>query len=496
MTDATASTYDELPYEHLAYYHTHPSNLAVVATLCGLDPPPLDGCRVLELGCGAGFNLLAMAESLPNSRFVGVDLAERQIADGRAVAAAIGTDRVELLARDISGIGGSLGPFDYVVAHGVLSWVPPDVGEALLATCRQSLAPGGIAYVSYNTYPGWHLRTIIRDVLLFHAPPSAPPLERVRAARSALERMLGDLPEPESNYGRLLRSEVEGLRADADEYVFHEFLETDNRPLRFEEFARAAAAHGLRFFSEARFGTSPDTQPEAVQRALAAVSDDPVRREQYLDHLMNRSFRQSLLRRAESAPPRAPSLEAVGRLRILCRVELLDDLDGERDGRERFRLDGERVIQTGDAPLRAILHALRRAGPRPLPVAELAAAASRLIDAGIPPSGRAAERFFLPRVVRGYADGLWQLFAHEPPTAQEPPERPLAPALARHAAGRGPKVTNLLHGPVVLAEEDRAVLRRLDGLTTRSGLAASLSLGPEAVERSLGRLVEAALIAR
>src|SRR5207237_41801 len=116
MSRAESCSYDELPYEDAAYYHTHPSNLAVVATLCGLQPPPVEGCRVLELGCGSGFNLLAMAHSLPQARFVGVDLSTRQIAQGRALAATLQVDRIELHALDVADIDASLGPFDYIIA--------------------------------------------------------------------------------------------------------------------------------------------------------------------------------------------------------------------------------------------------------------------------------------------------------------------------------------------------------------------------------------------
>src|SRR5262245_60448117 len=195
MARPDACSYDELPYEDLAFYHTHPSNLAVVAALCGLRPPPVEACRVLELGCGSGFNLLAMAQSLPAARFVGVDLSARQIDHGRALAAALGAGRVELHARSVTDLDASLGQFDYVIAHGLFSRVPEPVRAAVLDACRRHLAPNGVAYVSYSTYPGWHVRTILRDVLLFGAPADAPPLERVRAARAALERLLGDLPD-------------------------------------------------------------------------------------------------------------------------------------------------------------------------------------------------------------------------------------------------------------------------------------------------------------
>jgi SAM-dependent methyltransferase len=494
MSHATSCSYDELPYEDLAFYLTHPSNLAVVATLCGLEPPPVANCRVLELGCGTGFNLLAMAQSLPAARFVGVDLSARQIEQGRATAAAVGCDRIDLHARDVADLDDSFGLFDYVIAHGLFSWVPEPVRRAILPLCKRLLAPNGIAYVSYNTYPGWHQRTILRDVMRFHAPAGVPPLEQARRGRAGLEQLLGALPDPDTHYGRFLRAEVESLRRDSDVYLFHEFLETDNQPLRFEEFARMASASGLRFLAEARFGTNSFAQGSEVQQALDAVSDDLLRREQHLDFLRNRFFRQSLTCHAEVRPSWAPSLQGVSRLRVLCRVEPLDVGPVGVGGSERFRLDGQKVLDTEDPVLRGMLHRLRAVWPRPVSVAELAAGVAETVGPAEFPPGLPPELLVGPRVVRGYADGLWQLFAYDPPFVTAAGERPQACPLARWQAERTGEVTSRLHRPVRLAEPDRAVLRRLDGQTTREQLASDLPGGAAAVGESLRRLAESSLL--
>ena len=484
-------TYDELPYEDIAFYHTHPSNLAVVATLCGLEPPAVETCRVLELGCGTGYNLLAMAQSLPAARFVGIDLSPRQVEYGRSMAAATGTDRVELRAQSISDLDESLGQFDYIVGHGVFSWVPAEARDAMLTACRRHLAPKGIAYVSYNTYPGWHIRAILRDALLFHAPADAPPLERSRQARAGLERMLTVLPGAESNYSRFLRHEMESLRNDSDTYLFHEHLETHNHPLRFEEFARMVSGHGLRFLAEARFGTNSFVQPEDLQTLLSEFSDDPIRREQYLDHLHNRSFRQSLLCHTDVAPTGSPTWPALGALHIRCRVESLGvTTDAEGTEAERFRVNEESEFTSTDPMLRAILHGLHAAWPATVAVEALAAAVCAELELDRLPPGLPKTMVIGPSIIRGYANGIWLLFAYSPPFATEPAERPVAPALARHKAATTGDVTNLLHRPVALSDEERAILRRLDGTISRDQLTS------EADQLSLRRLAEAALLVR
>ena len=108
-----------------------------------MNPPPIDNCRVLEIGCASGGNLIPMAVTLPNSYFVGIDFAERQIADGQQVVAALGLTNVRLLAEDVLQITADFGQFDYIIAHGIYSWVPPEVREKFAATVSAKfVAPG------------------------------------------------------------------------------------------------------------------------------------------------------------------------------------------------------------------------------------------------------------------------------------------------------------------------------------------------------------------
>jgi len=462
-----ARTYDELPYDDAAYFHTHPSNLAVVATFCGMEPAPVETCRVLELGCAGGFNLLAMSHSLPAARFVGVDYSPRQIERGREMIAALGCTNVELHTGDVAALDPALGEFDYIIAHGVYSWMPPTASDALLAACRRHLVPNGIAYISYNTFPGWHSRLPLRDLLRFHADPALPPLERTRQARAALERIIACMPDAESPAARSLRAEAEAIRNDPHAYVFHEYLEADNRPLLFEEFARRAASHGLQFLAEARFSTNSFVQREPIRSALAAAGEDLLRREQQHDFLRNRQFRQSLLCRAEVRPTWLPTVAGVGRLFVRAKVSVLSE--GE------FHIEEAGTLTTSDPVLRAILAALGAAWPRMTRVRDLAA------------------KVELPEVVivDGYIEGLWHLFAFDPPFAVDVEDRPQACPLARFEAERGGSVTNRLHRPVTLTPRERDVLLRLDGRTA----AVAYASGSDELDHILARFAEQALLA-
>ncbi|MFO0635500.1 MAG: class I SAM-dependent methyltransferase [Nannocystaceae bacterium] len=181
MTDASAPTaYDALPYTSYPYPRTHPDRLAALATLFGLSPAPPRTARVLELGCAGGGNLVPMAEALPQAQFVGVDLSATQIEQARSFAAAAGVRNLALHHASILDVDASFGEFDYVLCHGVYSWVPPPVQQAILSVCRERMRPDGIAYVSYNTYPGWHMRELVRDMMRWHTRTIAEPRPRSR----------------------------------------------------------------------------------------------------------------------------------------------------------------------------------------------------------------------------------------------------------------------------------------------------------------------------
>jgi tRNA G46 methylase TrmB len=124
MPEPMQNLYDNVPYPSAPYPQTHPDRLATMATLFGMRPAPVERCRVLELGCNDGSNLIAMAYGLPQSQFVGIDLAERPIAKGKATIEALGLTNLTLHCLDLRHMPSDLGRFDFILAHGVYSWVP------------------------------------------------------------------------------------------------------------------------------------------------------------------------------------------------------------------------------------------------------------------------------------------------------------------------------------------------------------------------------------
>ena len=155
-----------------------------MAALHGLPSPDPATARVLEIGCGAGGNLIAMAVATPGIRALGIDLAAAPIAEGRAAIEAVGIDNVELRQGDVCDLrDGQLGEFDYVIAHGVYAWVPEPVRDALLAAIHSHLAADGLAYVSYNANPGGYMRRALREAGLWYAGDAAAGVEQAERAR-------------------------------------------------------------------------------------------------------------------------------------------------------------------------------------------------------------------------------------------------------------------------------------------------------------------------
>src|SRR5262245_53595780 len=211
MVPGAGSSYEEVPYEGFALFLTHPNYLAALGRRFEVTTPPVETCRVLELGCARGDNLIPMAYSLPGARFVGIDLSPRQIAEGRAAIAELGLENIELREQSILDLGPDLGTFDFILAHGVYSWVPDPVREKMLRLCAETLAPNGLAHISYNTYPGWHMRSMIRDMMFFRARETAGTRARVHAGRALMKGLAQVLANHDNPYARCLREEAETI---------------------------------------------------------------------------------------------------------------------------------------------------------------------------------------------------------------------------------------------------------------------------------------------
>jgi SAM-dependent methyltransferase len=440
------NTYDSIPYPTFPRLATHPDRMAAVALLFGMDPAPVDRCRVLEIGCGNAGNLLPMAYTLPESRFLGIDLAEAPVAQARADIGALGLTNIEVAALDLRTLGAEAGEFDYIIAHGVYSWVAEDVRDSLLALCGQRLAPAGVALVSYNLYPGRHIRHMLREMMFHHTRGDAP-RQRVEHARWFLEWLSKECLAP-ATFRKLIEEDAATLLAYSDGGLAHDDLSPDNHPLYFGDFVAHAAAHGLAYLGD----TTVDRMFDA-RGLLSWLPEDRLEREQYTDFLYLRSFRHTLLCRTEVPlryPPRAETMER------LCFSAPFQVVDGQFEGARGIRIGAKQPS------VEAVVRAMGACYPLPVTFLEL-----------LPYASDAAElrEVLLALVSVGFAD----CHAYGFPCQDLVSEHPRASALARFQAQRSAQLANVVHTLVNMDEFGRRLVLLLDGTRDFAALARDLA---------------------
>ena len=452
------TAYDRVPYPGHPFAQAHPDRLATVATLFGLHPAHPASCRLLELGCGDGGNLVPMAYTLRRSAFCGVDLSPRAIAHAEALRDALGLANVELHRADLTALP-ALGTFDYVVAHGVYSWIAPAARDALLAACREHLAPGGIAYVSYDVMPGGHVREITRQILRWHLRDVDDPAERIAGARGLL-RALADSGSEQAAWAL----------DQGDPALYHDELAPHHEAILFTDFVAHARRHGLDFLAEADVF---EMQASGLPPDYAA--GDVIAREQYLDFFKGRMFRQTLLCH-EGTERREPSGAVVRGMLASTPARPVGELG---PGKVEFRGPRGATITTDHDAVKAAFVALGDAWPSAVPVAEL--------------DGEAV----CEALLRAYAVNLVQLHVWAPEIATAPSQRPVASALARLQAAGGPRITNLRHGSIDVPDDlGRRLITLLDGTRDRAALLRELDRPADELERSLEGLARIAVLER
>ena len=415
----TPTSYDAVSYPGYAYGQTHPDRLATQATLFGMAPAPPAACRVLEIGAGDGGNLVPMALGLPGSEFVGIDLAADAVARGTAVIDELALRNVTLRVADVLALPADLEQFDYVISHGVYSWIGPRPRDALVAACGRLLAPHGVAYISYNAYPGSYLRDMASDILGFHLEGVGEPAERLARARHLMELVVA--ANARTPYAGVLREHFERVLQHPDPLLYHDDIADVNTPVYLHEFVAHAARHGLQFLAEARLHDSQLHElPEDVADELEGLPDDAVVREQYIDFVVNRMFRQTLLCRDDIALDR--NLDA----RRLAGLSFSGALSVERsaDGGEPTFVRGRVSFRPGRPRLSAALRAIAAAWPGAVTFERLAAN----LDADGPPPAR--------RRAAGDPRGRCPRSAHPSAGAGGGAGRPSDRVAARTAPGR------------------------------------------------------------
>ena len=490
--------YDRLPYTDHAYAESHPDRLAVVARLSGWRAPDPARARVLELGCGRGGNLLPMAAGLPQATLVGVDRSARQIAEARRIAEATGLRNVQFFEANLETFEPAPASFDYVVAHGVASWVPPTTRRALFASCTRALAPGGLGYVSFNVLPGWYERMAARDWLRF-ATSAAGLGEAPERARASLVWLSENASAELGAYRRRLELVADRLQQTDRAYLAHEYLAAEHHPQLVSDLLAEAAAAGLLYLGDAIPATTAlELLPSVVSERARTLEASAA--QQLIDFAQCTAFRRALFVRDDAGQrlswrwPAFLDVRALETMRVASRLRPRAT-STSNEGTETF--DAADVsVQVIDPVVRRSLHELAGVRPRSLAFDALAQR-SRSSDPAALASGL---------LELWLATGTLDFHLDEPTFANRSEKHMTACALARWHAANGGTLTNRWHHEVRLEDPVlRFVLARLDGHRSVADLASDLaSAFPEArttheervsvVEACIDRLFEAALL--
>jgi SAM-dependent methyltransferase len=463
--------FNAIPYISNPIVQSQPARLFALATLFGLTPPAMETASVLELGCASGGNIIPLAARFPHARFLGFDLTQRHVDEGRARIRALGLANIEIRQGDVTTLD-LAESYDCIIAHGIYSWVPPAAREAILRIAARNLKPDGISYVSYNVFPGWQMRGIIRDLMLFHAGHEGPPDRRIAMGRWVLDNV-AKMTNPGTPYGAMLRDEAKGMAAQNDAYILSEFLVADNAPCYFRDFVAAAEREGLVYLCESDIEMClPENHGPEVAKLVREMSVGHLMlMEQYIDFLVGRTFRQTLLVRRDQAQriQRGLRYEMARSLHVSGQLGM--EAGANSAGPWRFHASTGRGVSVTTNPSRRAIEVLSAAFPETRSLDEICAELS-VSDPGIV---AAAQAEILNVMFQLIVYGLASPSSIPVRTGKATAQRPVAWPIARADAAAGSKSTaNLGHAAVPLDIITVELLPYLDGSHTRPMLAERL----------------------
>ena len=464
-----AASYDEVPYTSIPFPHTNPSFQRALAFLFGLNTPDPAKARVLELGCAAGANIISIAARFPEADCVGIDLSGVQIAQGQAQVDALGLKNIRLIHGSIMDIDASFGTFDYIISHGILSWVPPEVQEKLFEVCDKNLSPDGIAYISYNTLPGWRAVQAIREMMLYHTQNIESPAEKAAQGRwllTFLEENAGQIRK--DSYAQALVEEQRIIGSQEDWYLLHDHLGDCNFPFYFHEFMAKAGKNNLQYLCETLLSSMlSGNMPKSAGDFIAGCKDT-VRREQYIDFLTNRRFRKTLLCHSDKAIDRNIQPSRIAGGFFTSHFSASENLANYRPGSGEtivFTTAEGMTVTTRDPSVIIPLKILAEQNQMPLAMGKLVQMARAVLaQSGIAAADETAfaqmlaHNFLIYILIGGIG-----LHLSEGLHAIHVTQKPKAFALAAYQAGMQDWVTNMRQEMASLSPFDQALLPLLDG---------------------------------
>lgn len=464
--DDRSSAYDAVSYPGVIVPNSSAGHLA----LCSLwrhGPRLLTHRFVLtELGCGDGANLLPLAFYHPESTFIGIDNSAAAIHCAQEGVRCLSLENIHFVQEDVLTMEhADFRSSDYIIAHGLYSWMPEEARAAMFSFCRNNLTPSGLAYVSYNAQPGWSVRSLVRETLLrTQSVREAAVEDKATRAVEVATQLLEDLPSRDYAFGALFAEELTRVRNGTPGYVFHEYLAEINEGFWLRDFVAHARRHGLDYVADAQDCRWEGQIPQALRASLSDRDLDPIEQEKMTDLLCHRSFRASILCRSDAlreSTTHRQFLETAFIATSLCAES--DPFDLTEGVVETFSREHGPEITLDVSITKAAIVLLAHQWPQGMRFESLWQRASQfLVSHGCAVKSGAREQL-LEELILLYETGQLDLRLDEPNYRWDIPEYPRAHALARLEAHHREALTTPFHLPVPFEPEALQFVQVLDG---------------------------------
>jgi len=495
MKKQTKHTYDDIPYLTSFDWKTHPDNLATIAKLSGMSPPSVSRCRVLELCCGNGANIISMAHSLPDSMFVGIDQSAGAIAEGCSIAEGLRLKNVELRELNVFDFPDDIGRFDYIIINGAFTWFTTEGQDDILRLIKNHLNENGVASIKYTTKPGGVIPMMMRDMMMYQVRDIEDPRQKMKEARSYLSSLADNVKSDSpfaAVYSAMLRYGADEINKASDDVLFHGLLGAVVTPLTFAEFIEQAKTCGLGFLSEANITMmAANVFSHEILDALRESGKSEIDIEQHFDFQCNRSVRETLLCHQENTVSHQLSYEDMAEFFVSSAIRpVTPEVNIFASGKMEFSTPDGRSVVTESTVSKAVLLCLGSCWPQSLSFDSLLLNVRKVL--GVKGNGTLAQDSMVvgELLVNYFSKGLVRLHLHHYQFVSKVSSCPVASPLARYMAdhhgelerahiseheGMISMVNLEYYKPVSLPDILRCLLPYLDGSNDRDALRDILS---------------------
>ncbi|WPY00208.1 Methyltransferase domain protein [Candidatus Trichorickettsia mobilis] len=469
-----SSAYEAMPYENQSCLQSHPYHLMTLGVLFGVNAVKPEQARVLELGCATGWNILPHAVNYPEAEFIGVDLSKVQIDKANKYAIGLGLKNIKFHHCSITDIDESWGKFDYIIANGILSWVSDAIRDKIFEICNKNLSENGIAYISYNTLPGWNSTRNAIDIMTYSTRNYKNIQERIVQSKACLQFIADSVVDQDAAYTQSLHLERDIVENLSNFELKSNYLGEINRSFYFNEFIAEANKYNLQYLTDSSLFTMSMKGTPAEITELLKGDSDAIEKEQYIDFIINRRHRESLLCHAKLALSLANN-DRLKQFNMTCNVlptKHIDDIDINNDS-ERIEFvdptNNNLSLSTASPYLKAVLYSFADCYDHPLSFDELTMMATQKLkkfDNNI--LEKVQDRLLnnlMGLVSQGYVNITLQYFQVPEPNLDKPCLTKIALYQVRNTQNGW--VTNLKHGIVNINELEIMAMQYMDGKLDR-----------------------------